>query len=260
MSVFFKLFQRLLPTGKAWQIVVDKPLRRFFEGLSETPADVKEFADEVLLDAFPDTTRQLTEWERQFGLRANGNTAERRRAVDVAWKASGGQSPRYIQDLLQAAGFDLYVHEWWSSGPAPWVARDPRDYTTQPITGAFQCFDGPGAPECFDGPGAPYCNDFLANDPGYLVNLDLTKRAPPPVPDDSSKWPYFLYIGAETFPNRAEVPDWRRSELEALVLKLKPAQQWVVMLVDYVGSEAVADDATNELVFEDGSDELVVQL
>lgn len=255
----FDTIKALLPNAAAWRIVTDKPLRRFFRGLSGAPDDAREFADEVLLDAFPDTTRQLTEWERQFGIRANGNTAERRQAVDVAWKASGGQSPRYIQDLLQAAGFDLYVHEWWSSGPDPWVARDPRDYTTQPITGVFQCFDGPGAPECFDGPGAPYCNAFLANDPGYLVNLDLTKRAPPPVPADSSKWPYFLYIGAETFPNRAEVPDWRRSELEALVLKLKPAQQWVVMLVDYVGSEAVADDATNELVFEDGSDELVVQ-
>lgn len=259
MSLFFKLFQRLLPTGKAWQIVVDKPLRRFFEGLAETPADVKEFADEVLLDAFPETTRQLGDWERQFGLRQGTSDEARRLAIDTAWKSTGGQSPKYIQDLLRAAGFDVYVHEWWSSA-SPYVARDPRDYTTQPITGSFQCFDGPGAPECFDGPGAPYCNDFLANDPGYLVNLDLTKRAPPPVPAESKYWPYFIYIGAETFPNRAEVPDWRRSELEALVLKLKPAQQWVVMLVDYVGAEVLVDDDTDELLVEDDTNEVLVAL
>lgn len=259
MSLFFRVLSRLLPDALPWRIVAEKQLRKFFEGLAETPEDVKEFADEVLLDAFPETTRQLSEWERQFGLRQGTSDEARRLAIDTAWKSTGGQSPRYLQDILRAAGFDVYVHEWWSSGP-PYVARDPRDYTAQPITGSFQCFDGPGAPECFDGPGAPYCNNFLANDPGYLVNLDLTKRAPPPVPADSSKWPYFIYIGAETFPNRAEVPDWRRSELEALVLKLKPAQQWVVMLVDYVGSQVLVDRDDNQILVEDATDEVLVYL
>src|SRR5690606_4459552 len=147
---------RLLPDALPWRIVAEKQLRKFFDGLAETPEVVKEFADEVLLDAFPEDTRQQSDWARKCRLRPAAADTARRQAIDTAWKSTGGQSPRYLQYILRAAGFDVYVHEWWSSGP-PYVARDPRDYTTQPITGSFQCFDGPGAPECFDGPGAPYC-------------------------------------------------------------------------------------------------------
>lgn len=232
----FQTIKALLPNAAAWRIVTDKALRRLLLGLSEAPDEAREAADEVFLDTFPATTRQLSAWERQFGLRGVGLVEDRIRALEVAWKASGGQSPRYIQDILQAAGFDLYVHEWWASGPGPYVAHDPRDYTDSSRTGSFQCFDGLEAPECFDGPGAPYCNDFLAGNPGYLVNLDLTPRAPPPIPSDPNTWPFFVYIGAETFPDRVEIPGWRRAELEDLVLRLKPAQQWVVMLVDYLPS------------------------
>src|SRR5690606_34737223 len=184
-------------------------LRRFFEGLAEEPEEIREYADEVLLDAFPETTRQLDAWEEQFAIQSPASSEQaRRNAIAAAWQP-GGQSPRYIQDTLQAAGFDVYVHEWWAS-TSPYVARDPRPYINQPIIGTYHCFDGPGQPQCFDGPGAPECNDFLANDVGYLVNLDLTKRAPPPVPAESKYWPYSIYIGAETFPNRAEILDRRR--------------------------------------------------
>lgn len=248
----FRTIKALLPNGAAWRIVVDKMLRRFFEGLAESPEETKDYADEILLDAFPSTTRQLPEWERQFGIPSRGAEATRRSNVAVEWAATGGQSPRYIQDQLQAAGFDLYVHEWPVDPDAnPRVPHDPRDYTNPPLIGIFQCFDGPGAPECFDGPGAPYCNDFLTNDPGYLVNKDLTPRPPPPIPADPATWPFFIYIGAETFPNRAEVDTFRRAELERLLLKIRPAHVWIVMLIDYVGGAILVDDNDNILVDDD---------
>jgi hypothetical protein len=82
--------------------------------------------------------------------------------------------------------------------------------------------------------GQPRCNDFLGNNPGYLVNKDLTPRPPPAVPDDPATWPYFFYLGAASFPTHASVPASRRAELERLVLKLRPTHLWPVMLVDYV--------------------------
>jgi hypothetical protein len=80
----------------------------------------------------------------------------------------------------------------------------------------------------------PECNRFLANEPGYLVNLNLTREAPPPVPDDSAAYPYFLYWMGATFGDRAEVPAARRDEFERLLLKLCPEQHWLVTYVTYV--------------------------
>jgi len=118
------------------------------------------------------------------------------------------------------------------------VARDPRDYAQQPSFGIYQC-EGGGSPwQCFDsGPGeslAPHCDVTLATDPGYLVNLDLTRRAPPAIPNDPSRWPYFLYLSGVNFPDRAPVPSSRIAELKELVLRIVPAQQWIILLVEPV--------------------------
>jgi hypothetical protein len=240
-ALFFRIFQHLLPRGAAWKVTIAKTLRSFFLGLSEQPAVAKGYIDDVYFDLFPATTRELNEWEKQFGLELTDMTSAPavvagRLALAAEWAATGGQSPSYIQGVLQTAGFDVYVHDWWSSGP-PYVARDPRDYTDLPLIGLYQCtgdaFRYTSQPQCSGLPTQPQCNAFLANDPHYLVNKDLTRRAPPPVPDDDTKWPYFLYVGGETFPDHAIVDITRRAEFERLILKLRPLELWIVTLIDY---------------------------
>lgn len=244
--LFFRQIQHLLPRATAWRLTVDKMLTRVFVGISEANADVRDFIDAAWLDLFPSTTRELPRWEQQFGLTGTGTESERRLVYAATWAAQGGQSPRYLQDVLQAAGFPVYVHEWWEAGSDPPVARDPHDHTFYPQIGSVQC-DGqwahctdPNSPPPVSLPvGAtlddiyPQCNRFLMNDPGYLVNRNLTRDAPPPVPDDADAYPYFLYIGGATFPNRVSIAPERREEFERLLLKLRPAQQWIVTLIDY---------------------------
>jgi hypothetical protein len=268
---FFSLFKHLLPRGEAWKITIDKTLRRFFLGLSEQPQETRDYVDKVYLDLFPGTARSSTdtgiapeersgaleEWERQFGLTPPDLTdfTSRRAAVDAEWKAIGGQSPGYIQGILQAAGFDVYVHEWWSSGP-PYVARDPRLYTALPLIGLYQCtgdaFIGPDQPACSALASQPQCTDFLINDVHYLVNKDLTHRAPPRVPDDPTKWPYFIYVGGVTFPDEAIVDVARRDEFERLLLKLRPTHNWIVTLISYT-------DGTESLWLTEGGDFIVTE-
>lgn len=232
----FRLIQHLLPRALAWSTTAQKRLRQYLEGLASLPSDARTFVDLVYLDLLPATSRELATWEKQFALSPGGSEAERRAKLAATWAIQGRQSPDYIQRTLQAAGFDVYVHEWWESGP-PYVARDPRDHTTQPLIGLYQC-ESTSPWECFDsGPGdplGPHCDNTLANDPGYLVNLDLTRRSPPPVPSDPSTWPYFLYIGGETFPDLALVLASRVAELKELLLRIVPAQQWIVLLIDPV--------------------------
>jgi uncharacterized protein YmfQ (DUF2313 family) len=247
MSLHFRAFEHLVPRGLAWRLsTVGKRLRQLFEGLAPVFEHDREFADDVYLDLFPLTTRELAEWEAQYGLEpaASDSEATRRAALAAEWAATGGQSPAYIEGVLQAAGFDVYVHEWWFTTTPTYTARDPRDYTDQPLIGSVQCTpDGESdQPQCTadNEPDQPQCDAFLQNDPHYFVNLDLTPRAPPPIPDDSDFWPFFLYIGGEVFGDLAVVPIERKASLERLIQKLKPAQNWIVTLITYDG---VFDDS-----------------
>lgn len=242
--MWLRIYQHLLPQAQAWRITVAKTLRSFFVGLTGLPTDARQYIDDVHDDLYPDSTRQLAEWETQFGLTPSAGATDGDRRVHLAgaWQAQGGQSPRYIQDVLQAAGFPLYVYEWWDPTALPTVtAKNPHTYTNQPLIGEFVCkptADPAWVCKAKTLGGVPQvqavCTNWLNNETHYLVNLNLTRKAPPPVPNDSTKYPYFLYVGGSTFPTHASIPVARRGELEALLLKLRPSQNWVVTLIDYV--------------------------
>jgi hypothetical protein len=250
MSLFFRIFQHLLPDAAAWRLTIQKMLRRFFEGLSEAPAAVRQFVDDVYGDRFATTTRELAEWERQFALTSDGDEATRRARLAAAKRAQGGQSPRYLQDLMQAAGFPVYIHEWWDPAALPTVtARNPHDYTEQPRLGSIQCrpYDPEGPPagplfrcrEATDDDGNPLptthrCNRWLINETKYIVNLNLTREAPPPVPNDPATYPYFLYWSSADINVPAQIPAARRAEFEAMLKKHCPAQHWLGTNVEYV--------------------------
>lgn len=242
----FRTFQHLLPRALAWRTTVATNLRRYIEGLAAFALEVRTFIDLVYLDLFPAYTRELSSWEFQFALRGGGDDSVRRLRLRAAWLAQGGQSPDYIQTVLHAAGFtEVFIHEWFGPSGPPFVAIDPRLHTHQPRIGFYQC-EGTSPWECFDThagePLAAHCDDTLANEPGYIVNLDLTRRAPPPVPDDPAFWPYFLYFSGPAFPELAPVPADRVDELKELLLSICPAQQWLVLRIDPIEPIEAAGD------------------
>lgn len=264
--LFLRVYQHLLPRATAWSLTAQKTLRSFFTGLSGAPSDVRDFVDDVYGDISPETTRELVEWEKQFGLLPVGTDDDRRASLTAAWASTGGQAPGYIQSVLRAAGFDVYVHEWWTgetseecacgeelaecgeqqafcgSEGGPRVRRDPRTYTEYPLVGDTQC--GDDAAQC--GEPLAFCDNMLTNEVGYLVNSNLTRRAPLPVTGNPEKWPYFVYVGGETFPDRAIVAVGRRSEFERKLLSVVPPHLWIVLLVDY--EYPVVDAYGNQIV------------
>lgn len=275
-------FKHLLPRGaRAWIITTDKRLRQFFQGLSEGfLVTTRQFFDLIWLDIFPDTTRELVAWEEAFGLRPGDLTeTERRERLAALWSARGGQDPRYIQDTLQAAGFDLYVHEWWVPGTDPPVARNPFSVLA---TGVFGCGDN----EMQCGNVEAQCGQTYG-DIGYmLVNKVYTVfvkylgcgddraqcgeneaqcgendgfdfiRKEYAVPSDSALWPYIVYIGGENFGDVAIVPEDRQEEIEDLLLKIIPAHLWIGLLIDF--RNVVIDDLTGNQVIDDFTDNTVV--
>jgi hypothetical protein len=271
--MFLRVFKHLLPRAEAWRLVVGTPLRRFFDGLSTMPSDARDFVDEIWADVFPQTTRELDEWEQSFALTwAAATEQDRRDRLDARWKAKGGQDPKYIQDTLQARGFDVYVHEWWVPGTEPPLGvkaaatpRNPFDYlddSSVPAASFVQCGEplaqcGESEAQCGNAPaGAPrgylLVNKIETSFPGFVVlcgeplaqcgepeaqcgnHLGFSSRpAQYYIPVDPAAWPYFLYLGGETFPDLATVSAVSQDEFEALCLQICPAQQWLGMLVEY---------------------------
>ena len=237
------MFKHLLPTGRAWAITVNKNLRKFFEALAPTIQSTKDYSDTVFQDIFPATTRFLSEWEAQFGLpNVRLNDADRRARLDAAWKNTGGQSPAYIQDMLQANGFNVFVHEWWKPGTEAAVgahaAAEPRNPLTvlnpeySLTTPGVDCGEplalcGEEFAQCGNGPaglvGYPLVNKFVydSDEVGYTV------------PNDAQYWPYFMYVGGPNFGDVATVPVLRRFEFEELLLRIRPAHLWIGVIVRY---------------------------
>lgn len=273
--MFLRLFKHLLPNARAWRLIVDKQLREFFQGLGNSLGDpTKLFFDEIWTDIDPQQTRELDAWEKQFGLPTSGLTEQQRRdRLDAAWKAKGGQSPRYIQDTLQAAGFNVYVHEWWVPGSEPAVgvlgsatARVPSTYLNDNVSD-LDYLSADGAPDMQDGDlalamdgatlqptGYPLVNKIFIFDPDYLAQdggpdmqdgdlaIGMDGGLGPfgqytlkkyVIEPIPDTYAYFLYIGGLTFPDHATVSGSRKNEFETLCLKICPAQQWLGMLIDY---------------------------
>lgn len=270
--MFLRIFRHLLPNARAWRLVSDKMLRHFFTGLAGVGEDAKRYFDLIWLDIFPADTRELDAFEWQFALpQSNLSLPERRSRLDAAWKAIGGQDPRYIQDTLRARGFDVYVHEWWEPGTEPAIGskacatpRNPiqnmrREYTQtlllvecgEELAACGEEFAEAG--NSLNPRGYPLVNKVLQTVPDYVVLCGEDVAAcgeqiaecgnyvayreivrPYIVPNDVTKWPYFLYIGDETFGDIAQVDPSRRDEFEDICLKICPSQQWLGILVEYV--------------------------
>lgn len=232
MTDFLPIFKHVLPRAKAWRITIDKTLRRFFDGLAQEPDSIREFFDDRFEDSFPATTTAISEFLEQFNLRPSTSTANDRLNIAGAWRLADYQSPAYIQSTLQAAGFDVYVHEWWEM-PIAWngnpTPRNPISYCGPGAVSLVSC-DEPWM-QC-DEPDAQCDNYFLPD--GYALVNKTDTNTTPVVPVNPAYWPYFLYIGGAVFPNLATVDADRQAELESLCLRICPTQQWLGMLINYV--------------------------
>lgn len=231
MELFFRVFQHLWFRSEAGDITQVKPLRAFFEGLTGLGSDFKTFVDLVYLDLFPGSTRELDAWEAVFGIESKTLVeADRRAALASAWQATGGQTPEYIQTTLQAAGFNVFIHEWWELPVvgAP-VARNPQLILSDEGT-EYTATCGNGISSCGDG----FSSAGSSSSPvGFAIVNNPDPNNLPTITSDPDEWPYFLYIGGEVFPESASVAVARRNEFETLCLKICPTQNWLGMLIEY---------------------------
>lgn len=260
---WFRVLEHLLPRARAWAIKPGTLLRNFIAGLAILPDDIRREFDRTWLDIFPAYTRDIDAWEQQWALTPAPLTeTQRRQRLGATWKARGGQSPGYIQDTLQAAGFPVFVHDWWVPDTEPPEPVNPFSWVrgdTAPLSGV-DC--GEPLAEC--GEEFAECGNTVSLRGYLLVNRVQTSRVDSTalcgeeimecgeveaecgqftsftfdfvkynVPFEPVGWRYMFYVGGEVFGELATIPAIRRTEFETLVLKLKPAHLWAGVFIDY---------------------------
>lgn len=232
LDQWVKVFDRLLPRSRAWSLIIDRTLKKFFHGLSILPQMVEEQIASVLLEAFPDTTTYLSDWSLFFGSPTTLDSDE----LETEWGAFGGQSPQYIQSILLTAGFNtLFVHEWWVPDSNPPVARNPfspvnlidssyvlvNDLTEVDKNYTYQFGDGSQL-EPTPGP------QFGEYD-GYYLRMKKY-----PCPNIASEYPVYWYVCDETWPNYALVEQSKFRTLIRLLYKIKPVHTRIILRVTLV--------------------------
>lgn len=238
----FRLIKHLLPRSAPWAMYIDRQFTRFMDGSVQALDKFRTFVDLIWLDIFPQTSRELLSWEKQWALPPGTLTDQQRRdRLDAVWKAAGAQGPEYLEDTLTAAGFPVFAHPWWDV--TAWGVLDPKDprdhllpahggtdvdgfllgnliYATQIINpiGAGEAFAEAGEPDAVAGFFSGYLSEIIGT--VYVGGVE--------------RHPYYTYIGGETFPNTVDIPASRRTEFERLIRSIYPEHLWIVLRVRYI--------------------------
>jgi hypothetical protein len=223
--------QHLLPNGRAFRTTTSKYLRKFFEGL--TAALILPFrtaVDTDYQDLLPTTTTRLTDWQNLWGIMYPSATDPRGQLL-AAWSYEGQPTVAHIQSVLQAAGFDVYVHEAGTYNPLDYIAPTTVNplgtgMLGYPLVNKLFAADKNYSAVC--GETGIECGEDEAACGYYQYSVWLPKLYV--VPENS---PYFVYIGGQEMGDLAFVDPLRRNEFEALCLKLVPDHLWIGMLVRY---------------------------
>jgi hypothetical protein len=234
------LTRQLYPTGRAFRIPKDSTFEKWHKGLGVSEAQAFDDALSTLYAILPDndnfTTGDATAWEKRLGLITDSSVslADRKLAIKRKINHPGTiparQNWEYMQDQLQAAGFDVYVHEnIFSDGMGGFETRTPFELlgdTASAIVGLWEHgeFAEHGEIEHGDFTGGSVYDDCVAN------YIDYTKDEFFDTGDNlrntfiiSSAYPEFF----------ADVEEIRREEFRQLILKIKPVQTVGFLFINY---------------------------
>lgn len=225
MSLSRAVIDALLPPGSLWVPEDGGGLDALLDGMAGNMEEVRVALSQLAYLRDPQRTPILSDLEREYGIMPDNTQSDaiRRQRLSVAKSAvrSDG-SLGFMENALQAAGFDVQVH-------ANQPAIDPGlflRYVPSSIIGNVDAVLG---------------NAFLgAKGGGLLVNGSGQYY----VPVDSWYWPLVFFVGGDvtrdgsgaiTAIAEADVLASRREELKRLILKLKPMHSWAGLMIRYIG-------------------------
>lgn len=245
-----RLRRRLYPSGRAFLMPKDGNFDKLNDVQSEMEADAYDDALSILYTILPDnpnfTPDDAKRWEERLGLIVDPpgvSFSDRKSAIIRKMNHPGGilarQSWDYLQQSLQLAGFDVYVHEnlnaftiqqvlslnptfanWGQNNFGQMNFGDVQSYFSQ----YFSAINfGNANFGQFNWGQKFFYNQKVINHIDYQLDIYY----------NTLNWKQVFYIGGQNLGDFADVPLARREELRQLILRIKPVQSIGYLLINY---------------------------
>jgi uncharacterized protein YmfQ (DUF2313 family) len=228
-----KLTRQLLPTGRAFRIGYGSLNEAVERGLllseERIYLDSVGILDSILPDNDNFTTADATRWEQRLGLIVNEDVDLQDRKAAILRKMNhpgdiiARQSADYIQDQLQLAGFNVWVHE---NIPAQSPVLFQNENNIQIAFHAQSEIEhletGMEHGNAFEGSVWENC---VANDINELVDQFF---------DTGNNLRCTFFIGGQVAGDYVNIDINRKAEFRQLILKLKPTQSVAFLFVNYI--------------------------
>jgi len=228
---FFETFKNLFSHSLAFEHYRNNNKRKLIKGLSFLPENIRQEAELVYLDIFPDSTRYPEKWEDVFGVLFTEAELEKRRDIlDSLWKINrGGQSGVFLEEILQKIDDTIHVFE---NVPL----RNPRDSNI-------------AYPSCCDNKvmvcdNRRACCDHRIGDETFIPTLlmnNISEVYNFPRPHGTRQTCFFVCKSVMRnsrneilFIERLQIPAIWKNYIEYLILKIKPVHTTAVLFVEWL--------------------------
>ena len=217
--VLIDLTRSLYPTGRAWNLPVDELFEIVHRTLNQSEGRaLNEGSLAILSTLLPDNDnfdeQDATDWERRLQIVVESGTTLVDRKAEILRKYSspggvlGRQAASYIESQLQAANFNVFVHE--DSGNIEQaigtrLGDEESRLGNVRLRGSGQFLE-------------LIANRVSISDDVFVLPLDRSA---------------VFVISGQNPSDIANVPLVRRNEFRSLILTLKPAHLVGVLLINY---------------------------
>lgn len=223
-DIFSNLAKQLYPTGRAWYMKRNGIFDRLHQAINRSFIRVVEDSQFTIDSVFPDNINfnenDATLWEFRLGLITTTSLSldVRKQAIlrKIAYpnNVKARQNKLFIENELQKAGFQVWVHENFKPYQTPSDISGMSSVNTQHSNDVQH---GNGVQHGSGG------FDVIANSSEINESFSI----------GGNLWATF-FIGGEVLGDIATVPQTRQREFKELVLKLKPAHLVAFTFINYV--------------------------
>jgi hypothetical protein len=225
----------LLPNGRAFRVPDGGDLDKLIKSISVVRAKRYDDAVQILNDILPDnpnfTEDDAHDWYRRLGIYDSGAVPFADMKLAIAQKQSfpitplNKQSPEYIEQQLQAAGFDIKVYKnRFPDGMGSWITKSPSEVLGTAVElanlGGFNLGTANLGSQWGDY-NITVAANYLEEEKDALFDFGNNLR-------------FTYYIAGTPITTFANVLASRKIEFRQLILKLKAAHMAAILFVNYV--------------------------
>ncbi len=219
------LYVQLYPTGRAFYQNENGIFRKFHSAINTSIGRLMRDADLIIEKNIPDNDNFNIDdcrlWEYRLGLSSNESLDLTTRRLMIKRKlghpnnVKSRQTKSYMEFQLQAAGFDVYVHENTIPYQSP---NDIIGLSSNEVQHADDIYHGDSLQHGGDS------FDVIAN--------SFEESEAYAIGGEANLWATF-FIGGENLGDYANITTNRLREFKELVLKLKPAHLAAFTFINY---------------------------